>query len=152
MQKKRDPGPYLLLTMFGSTGTRLEGTNSFAPKPLNQQKCISVGCVPPALYRTGALCPERPFPGGSLSGGGCKNITFTQLCLQAAIAEICLKYRLQRARALQTRSFLSILFTRTKLVRFTLDHNIMSNCFHRRQPVVNGAREKKIARCTWCSL
>ena len=33
------------------------------------QECIPVGCVPPALYRKGVLCPEGCLSSGSLSRG-----------------------------------------------------------------------------------
>ena len=40
--------------------------------PTQEQECIPVGCVPPALYRTGGLCPGGGLSKGSLSGGLCQ--------------------------------------------------------------------------------
>ena len=43
-------------------------TNVFG-NTTDKQECLPVGCVPPARYRMGGLCPGGLYPGGSLSRG-----------------------------------------------------------------------------------
>ena len=73
-----------------------------------QQECIPVGCIPPARYRTGGLCPRGSLSRGvsvqvgSCPGGlpdrdlpvnrmthRCKNITFPQHRFRAVNILIC---------------------------------------------------------------